>query len=396
MGKQFHPVANVFPLMEGEAFHALVDDIRENGLLEDIYIDSDGLILDGRNRYRACLEAGVEPTFKNWNGRADALLFVVSKNLRRRHLTEGQRAMIAARIANLGQGNPKLNPPRGGIEHVTIPEAAKLLGISARTVERGRLIQRKGTTSLQRAVEEGKIPIAAAATLTKEREEFQARVVEHLETGEGRNVNTAKRKVRQALTRERAKSESREMSDPHLIRDLNSPNLQGKIRCIYADPPWPYRDQGTRGAAAHHYPDMSLDDICALPINKLAHSAESHLWLWTTFPMLRDGAPQAVLDAWGFVWSGEIVWDKEIIGTGHYIRGQTELLLLGVRGRMPLLENTQASIHREKRSTEHSRKPETFYQIIERLSPGPRIELFARGEREGMHGSSNAMDRDRT
>src|SRR5262249_48153808 len=103
MNYQFHEVANIFPLLQGEEFAQLVDDIKEHGLRDPIWL-FDGKIIDGRNRYRACQEAGVDPEFREWEGPGSLVSFVVSLNLHRRHLDESQRAMVAAKIANMRQG----------------------------------------------------------------------------------------------------------------------------------------------------------------------------------------------------------------------------------------------------------------------------------------------------
>ena len=97
---EFHEVANIFPMMSAEEFESLKSDIQSNGLLEPIW-QYQGKIIDGRNRYRACLDVGVKPRFREWDGNGSLIAFVISLNLHRRHLTESQRGMIAARMANM-------------------------------------------------------------------------------------------------------------------------------------------------------------------------------------------------------------------------------------------------------------------------------------------------------
>lgn len=98
MGKEYHEAANIFPMMAGEEFSALKQDIAENGMREAIWLHPDGRIIDGRNRYRACEELGIAPVYRTWDGRGSLVSFVVSLNLHRRHLTSGQRAVIGLDI----------------------------------------------------------------------------------------------------------------------------------------------------------------------------------------------------------------------------------------------------------------------------------------------------------
>ena len=98
MHRQYHPVSNLFPLMQGADFEALKQDISEHGQLEPIWLHPDGSIIDGRNRHRACIELGITPHFRTWDGAGSLVSFVVSLNLHRRHLDAGQRGMIGLKV----------------------------------------------------------------------------------------------------------------------------------------------------------------------------------------------------------------------------------------------------------------------------------------------------------
>ena len=162
---------------------------------------------------------------------------------------------------------------------------------------------------------------------------------------------------------------------------------------ILADPPW--RFQNATGKMApehrrlHRYATMTLAEIQALPVADLT-AAPCHLYLWVPNALLREGLD--VLAAWGFTYKTNLVWYKtrgdggpDRRGVGFYFRNVTELLLFGVRGKDA---RTLAPGRRQEnllpaRKREHSRKPEAFYDLIERCSPAPRIELFARHGRPG-------------
>ena len=140
MIREFHEVANIFPMMQGEEFNALKADIAANGLREPIWLHPDGRIIDGRNRYLACCELGMEPECRTWDGAGSLVAFVVSLNLHRRHLTESQRAMIAAKLATMGEGRPEKT---ASIEAVSQGNAATLLNVSRSAVQRARNIGKK-------------------------------------------------------------------------------------------------------------------------------------------------------------------------------------------------------------------------------------------------------------
>lgn len=147
-----------------------------------------------------------------------------------------------------------------------------------------------------------------------------------------------------------------------------------KFGTVYADPPWPYENQGTRAATSHHYGGMAVEDIAALPIAHLA-TENAHLHLWTTNAFLFEG--KTILEAWGFEYKSCFVWTKPQLGIGNYWRLAHEFLLLGVRGSCPFLDRGQISWLHEPRGP-HSAKPERIRELVEKVSPGPRLELFAR------------------
>ena len=175
---EFHPIAALFPLIEGKEFQELVDDIRDHGLHEPVVL-YEGMIIDGRNRFRACQEAGVEPRFEAWDGEGSVVDFVVSKNLHRRHLNASQRAAIAieatalidrleAEAATRSRENLLLSPTRGGEGNGRTPpiegsprerkvaaQVGRMFGISDMTVKRARRVARDAPEELE-AIKAGK------------------------------------------------------------------------------------------------------------------------------------------------------------------------------------------------------------------------------------------------
>jgi N6-adenosine-specific RNA methylase IME4 len=164
---------------------------------------------------------------------------------------------------------------------------------------------------------------------------------------------------------------------PGIVRDLQSLIGAGcEFPTIYADPPWKYSNTAARGAADNHYRTMTLQDICAEPIRQLAGEV-AHLHLWTTNAFLRDAFE--VIEAWGFTYKSCLIWIKPQLGMGNYWRVSHEYLLLGVRGAMPFHDKSCRSWVLERR-TAHSRKPHRVRELIERVSPGPYLELYGREE----------------
>lgn len=175
-----------------------------------------------------------------------------------------------------------------------------------------------------------------------------------------------------------------------------------KFATIYADPPWRFQNRTGKVAPEHkrlnRYDTMDLDAIKAMPVEEIA-AGKSHLYLWVPNALLPDGLE--VMKAWGFEYKGNIIWEKvrkdgmpDGRGVGFYFRNVTEILLFGIRGdnnRTLAPARSQVNLIRTMKR-EHSRKPDEIIPIIERCSPGPFIELFARGDREGWAMWGNQAD----
>lgn len=151
-----HPYADLFPMMSDAEFAALKDDIAANGLRDPIIIYND-CILDGRNRFKACRELGVKPIMQGFFGK-DAVAFVISKNLHRRHLDEQQRALVAAELVKIGRNTST------GVK-LTIPEASKAMNIGTSSVDRALKIEKEGVPALKEAVRSGTVSLTQGAAI---------------------------------------------------------------------------------------------------------------------------------------------------------------------------------------------------------------------------------------
>lgn len=161
-----------------------------------------------------------------------------------------------------------------------------------------------------------------------------------------------------------------------------------KFRTIVADPPWRYEQSRivttsnkpeTKPEAKSQYPTMSVEEICALDVEGVA-ADDAHLYLWTTNPIL----PRAfeVVEAWGFTYRTLLTWRKQgTMGMGYYFRGETEHVLFATRGKLPIAPEKRIRNWFEAPRVGHSVKPDLFLDLVEQVSPEPRLEMFARRAR---------------
>ena len=352
---EIHPIAEVFPELSEDQLQELAADIKREGLLEPIWL-FEGKILDGRNRFRACERVNVTPRFRTYDGESP-MSFATSMNLRRRHLTNDQRAASAARA----------------MPH--FKEEAKK--------RQGQRTDLKSDNNIRE-----KIPECSDAGRARDH------AAKAFDTNP-RYVSDAERILKTA-PEEFAKMERGEKKLTQINRELKQKEISkrvaempsDKFRVIYADPPWKYGDtlggdlSEGYGGAEKHYPAMSICELCAMPVKDTVDT-DAVLFLWVTSPLLFECHP--LIKAWGFEYKTSFVWDKVKHNMGHYNSVRHEFLLVCTRGRCtPDVKKLFDSVQSIERSSKHSEKPEAFRQIIDTIYPhGKRLELFARKQSKG-------------
>jgi N6-adenosine-specific RNA methylase IME4 len=358
MEMTFHPIANLFPLLPEDELTALADDIARNGLHEPIWTYQNQVI-DGRNRYKACARANVEPTYREWDGNGSLVAFAWSLNGARRHLTSSQKAAVSVEIL------PLLEQEAAERRAATLKQNATR---ESPTVTQKFGERHDGESAAQAANLTGtnRQYVSDAKNL---RQEFPD-LFERVKSGE--------------LTITEAKAEiktEKKLAIAEQIKQEPKPMPEGPYRVIVIDPPWRYdtRAEDITHRARTSYPDMSMEEIKAIPVASLAHQ-DSILWLWTTNAFMEEA--YVCVRSWGFEPKTILTWVKDRMGAGNWLRGQTEHCIMAVRGNpIVTLSNQTTALSGPLR--EHSRKPDEFYHLVDSLCPGSKVELFAREPRDG-------------
>ncbi|MCZ4274018.1 MT-A70 family methyltransferase [Maritalea porphyrae] len=386
-----HPYADMFPYMATQWFADFVDDIRQNGLQEQIIL-LEGKILDGRNRYKALQEIGefgpkhfidFAMYCKLANISPDPLQFVLSKNLQRRHLSSSQRATVAAKIADMSVGaQPKSNTAnlQNSAPKTSIKDAAAKLQVSERSVAHAKTVIAHGAPELASAVEQGALKVSAAAALAKLPAAEQAEIMRDANpkaiakvTKELRDKKTAEKKQKRAEKEQALGAKQIALPDK-------------KYGVILADPEWkfePYsQETGMDRAADNHYPTSAIEEIMARPVGEIA-AKDCLLIMWAT----RANFPNAlrVVEAWGFKFCTFGVWHKLHAGNGYWLRDNGEPFIIATRGKVPApAMGTQPDAVFRAPKGKHSQKPSEIHEFIEKHYPSlPKIELNARTCRPG-------------
>ena len=414
--------------LDEERVRELAESIRELGLLQPIGIQGDGTLVFGWHRLEACKLLGwdeIEATVVSAEDALRAELAEIDENLIRNELTALERAEHLARRKELYEqlypfAKPEvqrlkgLKPFRNNPSHLSVCESC-LTTPSAETVSalgNGRQLQQTDTFASATAKKTGlsersirhDIQIATAIApevrdairetpladskrglikLARLNAEEQMRVVRVLVEGTAQDVADAVRWIRKQeriveLERQREAIESGRLAVPVGLFDV-----------IVVDPPWPYGteyDPYTRRAASP-YPEMSLEKIREI---RLPAKEDCVLWLWTTHLFMRHAF--AILDAWGFREVAILTWVKDRLGLGSWLRSKSEFCIMAVKGK-PVVNLTNQSTVLFAPMREHSRKPDEFYEMVETLCPGRKLDFFSREPRPGWEQYGNDVER---
>lgn len=343
---------------------ALARSVAEVGLLHPIVVTPDGRLIAGERRLHALRRLGrthapvrVVPLTDILRGEHDENTvradFLPSEYVAiKRALEEEERRLARERqraTLKRGAAEPvRENYPHGATGRVN-DKLARAAGISRRTLEKAA---------------------AVVAAAEREPERFGGLVEEMDRCG---RVNGVHKKLTVAQKAETIRKESPPLPG------------HGPYRVIVADPPWAYDNRAADPSprSACPYPQMSIAEICSLPVGGIAHD-DALLWLWTTNAHMREAF--TIVDAWGFRHKTIMTWVKSKMGIGDGLRGQTEHCLLAVRGAPTVQLSNQTTVLHAPAGA-HSAKPDAFYAVVETLCPAPRYaELFQRAARPGWDG----------
>jgi len=359
------------PLLK-EEYAELEKSILNEGVRDNILTWNE-YIIDGHNRYEIASKHNIQfqvekMQFENEN---EVKIWMINNQFGRRNLSNYQKSVLALELEEVFRKKAKENlsiykgnqyesaplekSPNKQIEKVnTREEIAKIANVSDNTIAKVKKIQEKATPEVKEKLSIGEISINQAFKEIKKEEKKQERIeviqqqIQDIETGK-------------------------------------LPELKGLFDIISVDPPWPYEGDNKNITSfdavgrrvANPYPEMSIEEI--ININ-LPLKEDSIVLLWTTHKFLPYSFD--ILKKWGLEYKATLVWDKEKIGMGSWFRMQCEFCLVGIKGKPYWDNKIYRDIIREPRR-EHSRKPDLFFDIIDNITIGRKLEYFSREKRKG-------------
>lgn len=367
------PYADLLRRLTVAEYADLKADIEERGVIVPIVLDEENNILDGYHRASIAAALGLEyvPTeIRPGLSVEEKRQLAKVLNTHRRHMSPEERAENAAlAVKERSEGK-------------SIREIAAALGVPKSTVHRALSNCPTGTVEFPARIV-GKDGRERPATMPRpvvvrvDTPQETAKALSLISTVGASVAGTVGLDGLKKALKEQRQKEKRAFAEELRAEPLPLP--KGPYRVLVLDPPWKYgnRVEDATHRGRNQYPDMSLEEIAALPVPALAEE-DAVLWLWTTNVFIEEAL--ALVRGWGFEKKTILTWDKVNLGLGDYLRNVTEHCILATKGRPLLTLTNQTTLIREKRR-EHSRKPEAFYSLVESLCPGSKLEMFARTPR---------------
>jgi DNA modification methylase/ParB-like chromosome segregation protein Spo0J len=398
-GYEVHPAAELFPLLRGAEFDKLVASIKADGLLHPLVVHR-GVLLDGRNRALACQKAGVKPGIEKYDGDTseDGIeRWIVSTNLRRRHLNESQRGIIGARIKKReAERAAKRRGKRTDLVKNSSPsrdagkardKAAEQVNVSGYTVDAAEKVIDRGVPELVAACEDGDLAVSAAARLAGRPAEDQRAALEKINSGEARNVFQA---VRQVDLKKQLDAAPKIETPQHRVLHGDAIALlrehAPRAHCVVTDPPYGLSTHRTR-EGGHDYADGeeyavdTLRAVCA-ELSKCVDPS-AHLYFFAGYGLLGIAAYKVIAEFFD-VQLNPLVWVKDnhtmCDFTKWYASKYEHVIFAKVRGserrlstHLPVAD--VLSVRRERDSTHSAQKPvDLLRHFIERsTAPGELV-----------------------
>ncbi len=359
---------------------ALAASIREIGLLHPIVVDANHSLVSGERRFRAAkkLQWDTVPVTVARNLDEARLLMKAERdeNTCRKDFTPSEAVAIGESLEKLERPEAMERKAKG---QKSGGRGKKKLGGNLPPSKEKRLVRHKVGTAVGmsgKSYENAKKVISAAG----QHPELQPVAEEMDRTG---NVTQALRKVKEFHREQKRQENAAKVSRADVCETIGQAIDGGLVfSTLLLDPPWEFGDEGDVdqfGRGRPDYAQMPVDRIRSLKVGSLADK-DAHLYLWITNRSLPKGF--SLIEAWGFRYVTCVTWCKPSYGMGNYFRGQTEHLLFGVRGSMPLKrKNVGTHFSAPRGKGGHSSKPAEAYELIESCSPGPFVEIFARCKR---------------
>ena len=368
---------DLIPPLTKEEFKQLENNCMCEGIREKI-LTWNGFIIDGHNRYEIATrwDLDFETENKHFDNEEAVKEWMILNQFGRRNLSNYQRSVLALELEEVFSKKAKEKQIEGGknkvvqiseqapMERKAITQISKVASVSHDTIAKVKKIQEKAPEEVKAKLRTGEVSINAAYKEIKKEEKKAER------------IDVIKKQIED-------------------IEQGELPELKGLFDVVSVDPPWNYEGESKKITSfdavgrrvANPYPEMSTDEIKKI---KLPLMDDAVVLLWTTHKFLPDAFD--ILKEWDLDYKATLVWNKEKIGMGAWFRMQCEFCLVGVKGK-PYWENTKYRDIIEEPRRQHSRKPDIFFDVIDKITLGRKLDYFSREKRNGWEVFGNDLNK---